>query len=335
MEPLLLVSPVLSFVVSFFLTKRWIPLAHRAGIVGKDMNKVGRPEVAEMGGVPVFAGIASGLMFYIALNSFVLNQRALNLFIFAALSTILMTTIVGMIDDALGWKIGLKQWHKPLLTIPAAIPMMVAGAGNPVISIPFVGTIDLGLLYSLIIVPIGIVGASNGFNMLAGYNGLEAGMGVVILSAMSLYAYAMGESWVAMIGVTTIAALLAFLYFNWYPAKVFPGNTFTYMIGAIMACMAILGNMEKLALILFIPYYMDFIFGSRGRMKIEAFGKVNEDGTLDKPYYKICDVAHLFIVILKKLKGKVYEKDVTVGIILFELCIASIATLAFLRLYGV
>lgn len=333
MEPLLLVSPVLSFVVAFILTRRWIPVAHRVGIVGKDMNKPGRPEVAEMGGVPVFAGVASGLMFYIAINSFVLNQRSLNLPLFAALSTIFMITIVGIIDDSLGWKIGLKQWHKPLLTIPAAVPMMAAGVGISIISLPLVGTIDLGLLYPLLIIPIGIVGASNGFNMLAGYNGLEAGMGVVILSAMSLYAYAMGDSWVAMIGISTIAALLAFLYFNWYPAKVFPGNTLTYMVGAIMACMAILGNMEKLALILFIPYYMDFILPLRAKMKTEAFGKVNEDGTLDQPYNKIYDVTHLFILIIKKIKRRVYEKDVTVGVILLEACIASVATITFLLLY--
>lgn len=330
---MLLVSPVLSFAVAFILTKRWIPIAHRAGIVGKDMNKPGRPEVAEMGGVPVFAGITSGLMFYIAVNSFVLNQRSLNLPLFAALSTILVTTIVGIVDDSLGWKIGLKQWHKPLLTIPAAVPMMVAGVGFPIISLPLLGNINLGILYPLLIIPIGIVGASNGFNMLAGYNGLEAGMGVVILSAMSLYAYAIGESWVAMIGVSTIAALLAFLHFNWYPARVFPGNTLTYMVGAIMACMAILGNMEKLAIILFIPYYMDFILPLRAKMKTEAFGKVNDDGTLDKPYEKIYDVTHLFIILIKKLKGKVYEKDVTIGIILFEVCIASVATLTFLLLY--
>ncbi|MEM2330840.1 MAG: hypothetical protein QXL59_08440, partial [Candidatus Jordarchaeales archaeon] len=302
-------------------------------IVGKDMNKPGRPEVAEMGGVPVFAGVASGLMFYIAINSFVLNQRSLNLPLFAALSTIFMITIVGIIDDSLGWKIGLKQWHKPLLTIPAAVPMMAAGVGISIISLPLVGTIDLGLLYPLLIIPIGIVGASNGFNMLAGYNGLEAGMGVIILSAMSLYAYAMGDSWVAMIGISTIAALLAFLYFNWYPAKVFPGNTLTYMVGAIMACMAILGNMEKLALILFIPYYMDFILPLRAKMKTEAFGKVNEDGTLDQPYNKIYDVTHLFILIIKKIKRRVYEKDVTVGVILLEACIASVATITFLLLY--
>ncbi|MDP2841599.1 MAG: hypothetical protein Q8O17_04910 [Candidatus Methanoperedens sp.] len=44
---------------------------------------------------------------------------------------------------------------------------------------PFLGTLDIGLLYPLLIIPIGMIGASNAFNMLAGYNGLEAGMLIV------------------------------------------------------------------------------------------------------------------------------------------------------------
>ncbi len=330
---MLLVSPALSFVVAFIFTRRWIPAAHRAGIVGKDMHKLGRPEVAEMGGVPVFAGVASGMLFYIAVNSFVLNQRTLNLPLFAALSTILIITIIGIIDDSLGWKVGLEGWRKPLLTIPAAIPMMVAGVGNPAISLPLIGYVRLDVLYFLVVVPIGIVGASNGFNTIAGYNGLEAGMGVIILSAMSLYAYAMGYSWVSMIGLSTVFALLAFLRFNWYPAKVFPGNTLTYMVGAIIACMAILGNMEKFALLLFTPYLVDLALTIRGKMKAEAYGKLNDDGTLDKPYDKCYDVAHVFIVLIKRLKGRVYEKEVTLGLILLESCIAVVALLIFLPLW--
>ncbi|MEM4706238.1 MAG: hypothetical protein QXW27_01690, partial [Candidatus Methanomethylicaceae archaeon] len=62
----------------------------------------------------------------------------------------------------------------------------------------------------------------------------------------------------------------------------------------------------------------------RGRMKTEAFGKVNSDWTLDKPYPKICDVTHLAIVIIKKIKGRVYEKDVTISIIIFEIILAII-----------
>ncbi|MGQ9760008.1 MAG: MraY family glycosyltransferase [Candidatus Methanomethylicaceae archaeon] len=284
------------------------------------MNKLTHPEVAEMGGIPLMGGIVTGILVYIAVNSFLLGQFSINLPLFTMLSTVLIIAFVGVVDDLLGWKIGLKQWQKPLLTIPAALPMMVANIGRSTVALPFLGNVDLGVFYSLFIVPAGIVGASNGFNMLAGYNGLEAGMGAVIVLVMSYVAYITG-SWVSMIGVVTFASLIAFLIFNWYPARIFPGNMFTYMVGAIIACMAILGNMEKLALMLFIPYYMDFILASRGKMKGEAFGKVNSDGSLEKPAEKICDVTHLFIVISKKVKGKAYERDVTVGIILFEIFI--------------
>ncbi|MCS7098387.1 MAG: hypothetical protein NZ922_05375 [Candidatus Methanomethyliaceae archaeon] len=325
MNPLLLIPPAIAFTSTFIITKKWIPIAHRIGMVGMDMNKPTKPKVAEMGGIPLLAGILGGILSYVGINTFILNQVSINLPLFALTTTILIIAFVGFIDDILGWKIGLKQWQKPLLTLPAALPMMVANLGKSTASLPLIGNVDFGLLYPFLIVPIGVVGASNGFNMLAGYNGLEAGMGCIIIATMSLVAYYTGNSWIAMIGLITFMTLIAFLYFNWYPAKIFPGNAFTYMIGAIMACMAILGNMEKLALILFIPYYMDFIFGSRGRMKIEAFGKVNEDWSLDKPYHKICDVAHLAIVIIKKIKGKAYEKDVTISIILFEIIIAIIS----------
>ncbi|MBC7120997.1 MAG: glycosyl transferase family 4 [Candidatus Methanosuratus sp.] len=233
------------------LTKKWIPVAKRANLVGKEMNKPDGPLVAELGGVWVTAGILAGIIYYIALNTFLLNQSSINLFIFATLCTILIIALIGFIDDILGWKIGLSQLQKPLLTIPAALSMMVINAGYSYMSIPLFGDINFGILYPLLLVPIGIVGAANGFNMLAGYNGLEGGMGFVIISALSIVAYVKGESWVAMIGFVTAAALIAFLIFNWFPAKIFPGNEFTYMLGAIMVCMAILGNMEKLAIVLF------------------------------------------------------------------------------------
>ncbi|MEM2667589.1 MAG: hypothetical protein QXE60_02350 [Candidatus Methanomethylicaceae archaeon] len=324
MNPILILPIIISFLCTFIMIIKWIPIAHKLELVGIDMNKPTKPKVAEIGGIPLLGGILGGFLSYVGINTFILGQISINLALFATISTILIIAFIGFVDDLLGWKMGLKQWQKPLLTIPAALPMMATNLGKTTISLPFFGNVELGLLYPFLIVPIGIVGASNGFNMLAGYNGLEAGMGIVIISAMSIVAYHTGSSWVAMIGVITVASLIAFLYFNWYPAKIFPGNAFTYMIGSIMACMAILGNFEKLALILFIPYYMDFILPLRGRMKTEAFGKVNSDWTLDKPYPKICDVAHLTIVIIKKIKGRVYEKDVTISIIIFEIILAII-----------
>jgi UDP-N-acetylglucosamine--dolichyl-phosphate N-acetylglucosaminephosphotransferase len=330
LNPILLLAPILAFVVTFFIVKRWIPVATRAGLIGKDMNKLNKPPVAEMGGIGLVSGIIVGLLFYIGLNTFYLNQTSFNLYLLATLSTILILMFVGFIDDILGWKTGLSQWQKPLLTIPAALPLMVVSAGHTSVALPILGAVNLGILYPLLIIPIGVIGASNGFNMLAGYNGLEAGMGIVIISAMSLLTYFTGSSWVAMIGAVTVAALVAFLYFNWYPAKIFPGNAFTYMIGAIIACIAILGNIEKFALVAFIPYYMDFILGSRGRMKVEAFAKVNSDGSLEQPAPKICDVCHLMIAIIKKIKGKAYERDVTLSIIIFEVILVLIGLTLYL-----
>jgi len=315
MNPLVLLVFPISFIVTYWLTLNWIRVAKRSNILGKDLNKPGNPLVPEMGGIPVIGGFLSGLLYYVALNTFFLNQATYNVYVLGAIATALIIFVIGMIDDMLGWKIGLSKLQKPLLTIPAAIPMMVINAGQSTIALPFIGTVSLGVLYPLLFVPVGTVGAANAFNLLAGYNGLECGMGIIIILAISFVCYMTGSTWVAVIGGIIVSALIAFLIFNWYPAKVFPGNSFTYMVGSMIAVLAILGNVEKLALFLFIPYYLDFLLPLRKRMKVEAFAKVNPDGSLDMPYEPVYDVAHLAIKVLKRIKTKVYERDV-VGIIL-------------------
>jgi len=329
MNPLLPVSVCVAFIVTFYMTMKWIPLAKRNGLVGKDINKPGNPEVAEMGGIAVMAGVIAALLFYVGVNTFVFNQSVFIPATFATICTVLIITFVGTIDDILGWKVGLSQLQKPLLTIPAALPMMVINAGVSSISLPLIGDVNLGILYPLLLVPIGVVGASNGFNMLAGYNGLEAGMGVIILTGMGIVAYYTGSSYVALIAIIAVAALLAFLIFNWYPAKVFPGNGFTYMVGAIIACVAILGNMEKLALVAFVPYFADFVLKARSRMKAEEFGKVQEDGSLKKPYEKYYGLTHVLIDIIEKLKGKAFERDIVV----FCLAIEAVCVVLGMLLY--
>jgi UDP-N-acetylglucosamine--dolichyl-phosphate N-acetylglucosaminephosphotransferase len=65
-------------------------------------------------------------------------------------------------------------------------------------------------------------------------------------------------------------------------------------------------------------------------MKAEAFAKVNPDGSLEKPYDKIYDITHLMIVILAKLKKKVYERDVTISLMLVETILAIIGLVLYL-----
>jgi UDP-N-acetylglucosamine--dolichyl-phosphate N-acetylglucosaminephosphotransferase len=309
MYRVILTSTIIGFFATLFMTRKWIGKATQHGLLGFDMNKPSRPLVAEMGGIAVVFGFLMGLLYYIGISTFYFHSTDYNV-ILACTCTILIMTIIGMMDDVLGWKKGISQWKKPILTIPAAMPIMVINAGQSSMDLWFIGNVDWGIIYPLVIIPIGIMGASNAYNMLAGYNGLEAGMGVIILSTLGYIAYLGNETETVVLAICMVGALVAFLWFNWYPARVFPGDTLTYSVGALVACIAIIGNMEKIATILFVPYFLDFLLVLRSRFKAEAFGKVRLDGSLDKPYDEIYHMTHLAIFVLNKVKRNVYEREV-------------------------
>jgi UDP-N-acetylglucosamine--dolichyl-phosphate N-acetylglucosaminephosphotransferase len=322
METLLIITLILAFLATFILTPYWIKRAKKAGLAGRDINKHERPLIAESGGITVVVGFLISVLFYVGIKTFYFKTTANLVEIFALLSTVLIITILGLIDDILGWKIGIKQWQKPMLCLLAAIPLMVINIGNTEMLLPFIGTINLGLIYPLLLVPIAISGASNGFNMIAGYNGLETGMGIIILGTLGIIVYSTGQTWLALVALCMVASLLAFLIFNKYPAKVFPGNVMTYAIGSLIASIAIMGNVERAAIILFIPYFIELILKARGVFQKESFAKPNKDNSLEPLYPKIYGLEHFVLRVLKKIKGKVYEKDIIRSIWLIEFIIA-------------
>jgi UDP-N-acetylglucosamine--dolichyl-phosphate N-acetylglucosaminephosphotransferase len=294
MEPVLLVCFPVSFLTTYLLMPVWIRAALKAKLTGKDVNKAHQPEVAEMGGIAVTAGFIGGVLTYIALTTFYFRQSNSQLiYILALLSTVLAVTIVGIIDDVLGWKTGLKQWQKPLLTLLPALPLMAVNAGETSMVLPLLGPVNFGLLYPLLFVPLAVTGAANGFNMLAGLNGLEGGMGVLILGVLGIVSWRTGSGWVALLAFTMVSALLAFLRYNWYPARVFPGNTFTYTVGALIAGIAILGNAERVALLLFSLYFLELLLKARTRFRGECYGRPRGDGTLAPRGDRIESLTHL------------------------------------------
>ncbi len=330
MEPLILLSFAISFLVTLAVAKWWIPTAHRLGIVGKDMNKHAKPEVAEMGGIAVVSGFVAGVLYYIGLSTFYLGRGEFLIYTLAALSTVLIIFCIGLMDDLLGWKIGLKRWQKPLLTLAAALPIMAVNAGESSVALPFLGTVELGFLFPLLVVPAGVVGAANAFNMLAGYNGLEAGMGVIILGALGYVSWSTGNGWVAVIAGVMLFSLLGFLRYNWYPARLFPGDSMTYTVGALIACVAVLGNMEKLALVLFLPYFLDFLLPLRRGFNVEAFGVPRGDGTLLPKYNGIYDLTHLALKVQLRLRGRATEQGVTLILLGGEALLAALGVWWFL-----
>jgi UDP-N-acetylglucosamine--dolichyl-phosphate N-acetylglucosaminephosphotransferase len=328
MQVLLLVPIFLGLLVTFFFLPFWIRRAKKEGLAGRDMHKITKEEVAEAGGICAVVGFIFGVLVYIAIKTYYynLNPDDKILEIIALISSILMVSFIGFTDDILGWKIGLGTKIRILFLIFASLPLVVISAGGLII-----GGIDLNLPYSFILIPLGFVGATATFNFLAGYNGLETSQGAIILFALSVVTFFIGKSWISMIGLIMVACLAAFYIFNKHPARVFPGDVLTYSTGALIAGMAILGGIEKIAVFFFIPYIIETILKTRGKLKKESFAKIKEDGSLEMPYEKIYGLEHLAIYILKKIKPskKVYEKEVVYLINAFQILIIIIGFIIF------
>lgn len=288
------ISLVLSFVVTFFLTKFWIKIAKRRDLVGRDMHKMSKPEIAESGGIAVVSGISLSLILYVFFKIFLISTKTHLIETFALMTTILVAVLIGFIDDILGWKEGLEQWQKVLFTLPIPLPIMAINAGQSLVNFPI--TIDLGVFYPLLVIPIGIIGASNGFNLLAGFNGLEARQGSLLLAGLFVVTFFTDQLWLSLVCLSSMAALLAFLFFNEAPSSVFGGDSLTYPIGALIATICILGNLELFGIIIFLPYYVEFLLKMRGRFNKESFCDVvgaYRSEKLKCPHDKVYSINHI------------------------------------------
>lgn len=325
----------ISFIITLVAMPLWIRKVKGIGLVWEDMNKFKQEKnVAGSGGLIVLFGFIIGVFCYIAIKTFYF-QNSIN-FIegFALIATILIAGLIGLVDDFFGWaKGGLSARMRVFLMLIASIPLMVINAGTSQVSIPFFGSANIGILYASLVIPIGIIGASTTFNFLAGYNGLEAGQGILILSALAVFSWITGTGWLSIVALCMIAALFAFLLFNRYPAKVFPGDVLTYPVGALIAVMAILGNYEYFAIFIFIPYILEVILKLRGNLKVQSFGIPQKDGSLESRPGKVCGLENLVIRILKRIKPsrKVYEFEVVLFINLFQVLIIILGFIIFMR----
>jgi UDP-N-acetylglucosamine--dolichyl-phosphate N-acetylglucosaminephosphotransferase len=291
---------IISALVTFFLTPHAIKYFRLIGLTTTDVHKKNKPLVPHSAGIPVVAGIIAGLLVYIFINVFIHKEISHLVYLFASMTSILIIMFSGFLDDLnsrqvkvaghIEGKQGLKAWQKPLLTLPAAFPLMAIMAGNTTMSLPFIGPVDFGILYPLLIVPIGVVGGSNVVNLLGGYNFLEVGMGLVYTLSLGIYAYLHGSIVAAVIFLTTFGALLGIAKYNFYPAKILSGDSLTYTLGAVVAVGAIVGNMEKAAVLTMMPFIIQGILKFYSRLKLRKFasdlGILQKDGTIKPKYGK-------------------------------------------------
>lgn len=330
MEPLLILTIFVSFFCCFLLMPFWIRKAKQIGLVWEDMNKLNpKKNVAGSGGIIVVLSTMIGIFLYIAIQTFYFKSSdGISISIFAILSSMFLITGVGLMDDLFGWKKGgLSKRSRIILILLSAVPLMVINAGESTMA-----GINFGILYPLLIIPFGVLGATTTFNFLAGFNGLEASQGIILLSAMAILTSLTGNPWLSVVALCMVASLIAFYIFNKNPAKVFPGDVLTYSVGMMIAALAIVGNVEKIAVFFFFPYLLEIILKLRGNLKKQSFGKPNKEGSLDMPYEKIYGLEHLAIYILKKIKPskKAYENEVVLLINGFQVLIIILGFLLFL-----
>jgi UDP-N-acetylglucosamine--dolichyl-phosphate N-acetylglucosaminephosphotransferase len=332
MEILLFISVFIGICLTLLFLPKWIKKCGQIGLLWEDMNKFGHPKnVAASGGIVVVMSFISAVLLYVAMRTFYLKDiNGISLQILSLLAVILIMALVGITDDFLGWRHGGLSWKfRIFLAFFASIPLVVINAGHHTMNFPIWGELNLGIIYPLIFIPIGIAGATTTYNFLAGFNGLEAGQGIIILSFLSFVSYLADSAWLSIVGLCMVFSLIVFYFYNHNPAKVFPGDVLTWSIGALVAGIAILGNFEKIAIFVFIPYIIETILKVRGRLKKHSFGIPDKENNLKLPYDKIYGLTHVSIFILSKIKKNVKEQDVVYLIFTFQILLCLISLILF------
>ena len=127
---------------------------------------------------------------------------------------------------------------------------------------------------------------SNLVNMHSGFNGISGGVTTILL-AFSAIASFIKYGYIGLVYVAPIlGAMIAFMYFNKYPSRIFLGNIGTLMIGGALGGFIIFQNMEIFGVIILIPHIINFLmfvyWKIRGYPHIK-FGKVDQNGILHVP----------------------------------------------------
>ncbi|PYH74601.1 UDP-N-acetylglucosamine--dolichyl-phosphate N-acetylglucosaminephosphotransferase [Aspergillus vadensis CBS 113365] len=187
--------------------------------------------------------------------------------------------ILGIGDDLLD----IRWRHKVLIPAFGAIPMLIVyfvdfGVTQVVVPVPlqpYLGsTIDLGWLYYAYMAAVAIF-CPNSINMLAGINGVEVAQSLVIavlliandvlyLAPITPYPHPATDSHLFSLYflLPFVGVSVALLCHNWYPSKVFVGDTYCYFAGMVFAVVGILGHFSKTLLLLFIPQIFNFLYST-------------------------------------------------------------------------
>ena len=153
--------------------------------------------------------------------------------------------IIGFVDDYIKVvkkrNLGLTAIQKLIMQFVAAglymLILYTAGDTSTVLIIPLLGQLDLGLVYFPLCV-VGIVYITNSVNLTDGLDGLCGSVTCVSALGFMMVSAAMGFGGINLLSTALAAACLGFLVWNFYPAKVFMGDTGSMFLGGMVTGLA-------------------------------------------------------------------------------------------------
>jgi UDP-GlcNAc:undecaprenyl-phosphate/decaprenyl-phosphate GlcNAc-1-phosphate transferase len=230
---------VISFFSTVLITPLIIKLALKIGITDQpNIRKIHVIQTPSMGGLAIYIGFLICIWYADIQNDF----------LFPILIGTAVIIITGLLDDYLVLSPLLKLTGQ----IIAAAIVIQNGVVVEFVNVPFGSILYLGW-FSVPLTLIWILGITNAINLIDGLDGLAAGVTSIVLLTISIIALGMFNYFVVMLAIILLGANLGFLVHNFYPAKIFMGDTGSLFLGFMLSVISLLGFKNVTLFSLIIP----------------------------------------------------------------------------------
>ncbi len=259
MEPMNYISFFVSFIAVAVIMPFLIPMLRRMKF-GQVIRDEGPAWHAKKNGTPTMGGIAF-LLVSVIVSLIVCPDIKLKAGIIAAA----LYGVVGFIDDFIKIKLkrnlGLTAKQKLILQILISVSfgLFVTSSGytDTTLSIPFTQVVfDLGWAY-IPFITVFMVGVTNAVNLTDGLDGLATSVTVVVCAFFTFSSIMMRELTNSYFACALAGGLAGFLIYNFYPAKVFMGDTGSLFLGGAVSVMAINLKLELLLILVGFIYVIE------------------------------------------------------------------------------
>jgi len=233
---------VIAFIVSYILTPYMARVGKKQNMVDiPDHRKIHEEAIPNLGGIVIFFGFLLSLLFVIQIEG---QFRAL-------LIGGVIILLLGVVDDIAN----LSPKHKFVIQMLPALIVIIYNSDlinnfivNQLKSLDLLGY----LLYPILI--FWIVGVTNSINIIDGLDGLACGVSFIALVTFLILGLKQNLEALSLISIALAGSMLAFLRFNFYPAKIFLGDSGSTFAGFMLASVGALWVLNSgNAFFIFIP----------------------------------------------------------------------------------